>query len=74
MSFENFILCGIVSTLTEVLRNVYLMTRVFEDRNRLRLPLKCNEAKAMRERTSSDTKFIDQKYCPSSGTAFIKDR
>ena len=31
MPFEDFILCATVSTLTEVLRDVYLMTGVFED-------------------------------------------
>ena len=75
MSLEDFILCRIVSTLTEVLRDVYLMTGMFEDtRTGSDSTLSTVKPRPCRERTSSNTKVIDQKHCPSTGTAFIKDR
>lgn len=75
MPFKDFILCATVSTLTEVLRDVHLMTWMFEDTGTgSDSTLSTVKPRPRRERTSSNTKVIDQKYCPSSETAFIKDR
>lgn len=75
MPFKDFILCATVSTLTEVLRDIHLMTGMFEDTGTgSDSTLSTVKPRPRRERTSSNTKVIDQKYCPSSETAFIKDR
>ena len=75
MPFEDFTLCATVSTLTEVLRDVYLMAGVFEDTGTgSDSTLSTVKPRPCRERTSSNTQVIDQKYCLSSRTAFIKDR